>query len=1122
MAGFVAALMVAAGLWLSSRYNYLLFHSLAELFSIVVAAAMFAVAWNARRFSTNGYLTYVGIAFLSVACLDLVHTLAYKGLGVFTGYGADLPTQLWIAARGVESLSLLISPVFLVRRLRPWPTLLAYLAVTGALLVVIFPLHAFPPCYVEGGPHPGLTSFKIIAEYVICGVLLAGMAGLWASRGRLSPNVLALMIAAIGTTTLSELAFTRYISVYGDFNMVGHLLKVASFLLIYKATVEATLKDPYEILFRDLKKHENVLRESEQRWATTLASVGDAVIATGVEGKIAFMNAVAEGLTGWTLEEASTKPVMEVFNIINEHTRRGVENPVARVLREGTVDRPANHTMLVKKDGTEVPIDDNVAPIRDKDGNTMGVVLVFRDITERKRTEERLRESRARLDLALQSASMGAWHWDLVEDRRSFDDQVCHLLGIEPAGFTGTADEFFGVVHPDDREMLKAALARTIEQDVPYEPEYRAVWPDGSVHYIAARGRLVRHGMNNKPERIDGIIWDITERKRTEEELRKSHDQLEQRVRERTTELEGAYQAVEAEVIERRQAEGTLRETNRLLKLYTVRSSKKEYFDSVVALLQEWTGCEGVGIRVLDKAENIPYESFVGFSKEFWEFENLLSMRRDQCACIRVVAGTPEPQDMACATPCGSFHCEDTMALFAGLSAQERERFRGRCIAEGYASVTIIPISYRNRILGAIHLVDHAKARIPAKTVGFIESVQALIGEAIHALKLEEERERLEQQLLQAQKMEAFGTATGGIAHDFNNLLSIMIGFTELLQGRAAKGSREDHQLGRVLDAGLRGRELVRQMLTFATKGEHEKRPLRLSEVIKGTMDLIRASVPSTISITTDVKSESAPILADVNQIRQLLMNLCSNAAFAMREKGGVLRIELSDYSVSPSREDELGMKPGLYMRLSVADTGEGIPAEILGRVFDPFFTTKNLGEASGLGLSVVHGIVKQHGGHITVMSELGKGSVFTVYIPKVTGKSSENAVAGENTPGGTERVLFVDDEEALVEMGRELLEDLGYQVTATTSSTEALAAFRTDPSRFDLVITDQTMPDITGVELAKEILALRPELPIIMCTGFSDLVDAGIAQAVGIKAFAIKPLTKRETAKTIRQVLDE
>ena len=234
------------------------------------------------------------------------------------------------------------------------------------------------------------------------------------------------------------------------------------------------------------------------------------------------MNRVAERLTGWQEAEAQGKPIPDVFHIVNEHTRAEVTNPVERVLREGNVIGLANHTVLIARDGSEYPIADSGAPIRDASSAVIGVVMVFRDRTNERQAEQALKESKARHDLALQSASMGVWHWDLTQDRRYFDDQVCHLLGIEPATFTGTGDEFFGAVHPDDREMLKAALARTIEQDIPYEPEYRAVWPDGSVHYIAARGRLVRHDASGRPERISGIIWDITERKKTEELLRAS------------------------------------------------------------------------------------------------------------------------------------------------------------------------------------------------------------------------------------------------------------------------------------------------------------------------------------------------------------------------------------------------------------------------------------------------------------------------------------------------------------------------------------------------------------------------------------------------------------------------
>ena len=251
-------------------------------------------------------------------------------------------------------------------------------------------------------------------------------------------------------------------------------------------------------------------------------------------------------------------------------------------------------------------------------------------------------------------------------------------------------------------------------------------------------------------------------------------------------------------------------------------------------------------------------------------------------------------------------------------------------------------------------------------------------------------------------------------------------------------------------------------------------------------------------------------------------MNLCTNAAHAMREKGGTLDIQVNNHSVSPSNGNPHGIKPGLYTRLTVRDTGTGMSPDIMDKIFDPFFTTKKLGEGTGLGLSVVHGIVKQSNGHITVESEPGRGSTFTVYFPQITGELEADAVSDDEIPTGSERILFIDDEEALVEMGEDILAELGYEVTSRMSSREALALFKADPSRFDLVITDQTMPEMTGVELAKEILALRADMPIIMCTGFSYAVNADKAKAAGIKAFAMKPLTKREIARTIRKVLDE
>jgi PAS domain S-box-containing protein len=409
---------------------------------------------------------------------------------------------------------------------------------------------------------------------------------------------------------------------------------------------------------------------------------------------------------------------------------------------------------------------------------------------------------------------------------------------------------------------------------------------------------------------------------------------------------------------------------------------------------------------------------------------------------------------------------------------------------------------------------DELELRVQERTKELQQACDNLIEET-------RERERAEALLRQAQKMEALGTLSGGIAHDFNNILAAIVGFSELALGRAAPGSQEKHHLQRIFEAGLRGRALIKQMLTFSRKTEQDKKPLQLSGIIEETMKLLGPSIPATISIRTDVRGESGLIFADPTQMEQVVMNLCTNAAFAMRERGGVLHVELSDVSVSASDGNPHGIKPGRYTRLTVRDTGAGMSPDITDKIFDPFFTTKQPGEGTGLGLSVVHGIVKQHDGYITVESTPGKGSTFAVYFPMIAGGRETDAAGDHEIPTGSERILFVDDEEPLVELGEEVLAELGYEVTSRMSSGEALELLKADPHRFDLVITDQTMPEMTGVELAREILALRADMPIIMCTGFSHAVDADKAGSAGIRAFAMKPLTKREIARTIRRVLD-
>jgi PAS domain S-box-containing protein len=378
----------------------------------------------------------------------------------------------------------------------------------------------------------------------------------------------------------------------------------------------------------------------------------------------------------------------------------------------------------------------------------------------------------------------------------------------------------------------------------------------------------------------------------------------------------------------------------------------------------------------------------------------------------------------------------------------------------------------------------------------------------------------LQAQLQQTQKMQAIGTLAGGIAHDFNNILAAVIGYTEIAIADVEKGGVLHDNLKEVLKAGERAKDLVNQILTFSRQSEQDLKPIKVALIVKEVLKLIRASLPATIAIDQDLKSNAA-VLGDYTKIHQVLMNLCTNAAHAMRKKGGVLSVSLADVELDADyAAKHFDIKPGPYLKLSVRDTGQGISSDLLGQIFDPFFTTKQQGEGTGMGLSVVHGIVKSHGGTISVYSEPGEGSIFNVYLPAIESSSEQKAREEKQVPTGTERILFVDDEQALVKMGKQLLEFLGYKVTTSTSSIEALELFKVQPDKFDLVITDLTMPNMTGDELAQKLMAIRPDIPVILCTGFSTKMTAEKTKKMGIRAFVLKPVIKQDIAETIRKVL--
>lgn len=384
------------------------------------------------------------------------------------------------------------------------------------------------------------------------------------------------------------------------------------------------------------------------------------------------------------------------------------------------------------------------------------------------------------------------------------------------------------------------------------------------------------------------------------------------------------------------------------------------------------------------------------------------------------------------------------------------------------------------------------------------------------------EERRMELQLRQAQKFQALGTLAGGIAHDFNNILSIVMGFTQLIADATPKGSLPHDYGHEIIKAVNRAADLVRQILTFCRSRERNPVPIMIEPLAKEAVKMLRASLPSSIEIRTTIKVPGW-ILADPTQIFQILLNLASNGAHAMKDRGGVLEIVVQETDTDPAvgSPGHPSLAPGRYVRIEVGDTGTGMAPEILERIFDPYFTTKEPGEGTGLGLSVVQGIVRSHRGEVLVESVPGQGSRFFVYIPRAEPPSGHGSdLEPAPAEGGTEKILFVDDEPGIVNMVRRLLSHLGYSPVTTTSSRDALSRIQKDPFAFDLVITDMTMPEMTGEELAVEILKIRPGMPIILCTGHHATMTAQRAREKGIRALLLKPILREEYARVIREVL--
>ena len=421
---------------------------------------------------------------------------------------------------------------------------------------------------------------------------------------------------------------------------------------------------------------------------------------------------------------------------------------------------------------------------------------------------------------------------------------------------------------------------------------------------------------------------------------------------------------------------------------------------------------------------------------------------------------------------------------------------------------------------------EYRWVRSSSRTIYKEEKICGLSGAFIdisERKRFETERANLETQLMQAQKMESIGTLAGGIAHEFNNILSIIIGHNELVMAALPTWSHERNNLEEIRIAGIRARDVVRQLLMFSRQDGAEKKPLDIGSVVKEAMKLIRSSIPANIDINLIIPDDVAIIFGNATQLNQMLINLCGNAADAMLNTGGMITIELSNETIYEKHAGiHPSLKPGRYIKLLVSDTGCGMDKKTLDRIFEPYFTTKDIGKGTGIGLAVIYGIIERHEGSISVESKPNEGTVFTILLPAYEGLIEQKSEAPLDLPTGNERILLVDDDHSLLKLGKLRLKSLGYSVQDSTDPLEALETFEADPDAFDLVITDMAMPRMTGDQLASEILIIRPKMPIILCTGYSEKISEEKAYKIGICAFVMKPLDQTEFATSVRKVLDK
>lgn len=847
-------------------------------------------------------------------------------------------------------------------------------------------------------------------------------------------------------------------------------------------------------------------------------------------------------ITGYSSAELAGRSSRILYPSEEEFERVGQEK--YRQIKDsgtGSVD-----TRFKRKDGSIINIHLSSTPIDPQD-LTAGVTFTALDITERAQAAAAIEDNKERLQLALEGADLGMWDWDIQSDAMYYSPYYFSMLGYSPEELPHTPATWENLLHPEDKARALQHLQSCLgTKPAKWSMEFRLRAKNGEYIWILGRGKVVEFGSDGSPLRAAGTHLDITAAKLAEKALLVS----EERFRELFNNM-GTAVAIYGVV-----ADGndfTIRDMNKAALV----SSHFEHYQVVgKSVMEVFPGVEDMGLlevfqrvwktgipeyfpcssyqddRIALWVENyvckIPSGEIVAIYDDITDRkkaeDELLRSKKEWAATFDVMADiiTIQDKDMRIVRA--------NKAAYTFLQAHSGE-LKGKNCYEAFTGLSVpcpgCPL------VDTLQDVGKHSAIIEHKNLGKIFQVSSAailtdngdLQYLVHVARDITEQKKMEEDLFQAHKLEAIGTLAGGIAHDFNNILTAIMGYAELVQYDLPETGTTRNNIDQILMAGKRAADLVQQILTFSRKAESRRQPLQAHLIIKEALKMLRALLPTTLAIEEHIDPECGSILADPTNIHQIMVNICTNAFHAMENEKGTLTVNLCRQEIAKEDISESNVSPGPFIVLSVRDTGRGMNKEVMARIFEPYFTTKEMDKGSGLGLAVIHGIVKAHNGFIRVESELGQGTTFHVCIPAMAETHASTAPAytdNKNLPRGTERILVVDDESSIVSLNTSILELLGYQVTATTDSEEALDILRAHAKDFDLVITDQTMPKLSGVELAQEILKIKTDMPIILCSGYSSIITEDSALVLGIKKFVMKPVDITELSRIVRQVLDE